>query len=182
MASFARPFNFQDWIERHRPLMKPPVSNRLVFEEPNGLIIQVIGGGNRRVDFHDDPAQEFFYQLQGDMILKVMDRGQMEDILIREGDVFLLPPNVPHSPQRPLPNSVGLVVEGPRLPGQKDGFEWYCFNCGDKIHRVEITLSNIVADLPPLFDAFYANTDQRRCKNCGTVHPGKEPPADWAVL
>lgn len=176
------PFNFKDWIEQNRHLLKPPVANKLVFEEPNGLIIQVIGGGNRRVDFHDDPAQEFFYQLSGDMILKVMDRGKIEDIRIREGDVFLLPPHVAHSPQRPMVGSIGLVVEGARKPGDKDGFEWYCFECGDKVHRVEVTVSNIVDDLPPLFDAFYADTVKRTCPSCGTVHPGREPPPAWAVL
>lgn len=180
--SLSAPFNFNDWIEQNRHLLKPPVANKLVFNEPDGLIIQVIGGGNRRVDFHDDPAQEFFYQLSGDMILKVMDRGKIDDIRIREGDVFLLPPHVPHSPQRPLVGSIGLVVEGPRKPGEKDGFEWYCFECGDKVRRVEVTVNDIVEDLPPLFDAFYADTAKRTCPSCGAIHPGREPPPNWAVL
>lgn len=182
MATFTPPFNFQAWIEKHRALLKPPVSNRLLFDEPSGLVIQVIGGGNRRVDFHDDPAQEFFYQIAGDMILKIMDGGRSEDVRIREGDVFLLPPHVRHSPQRPVPDSIGLVIEGPRLPGQLDGFEWYCFNCAALVHRVEITLKNIVTDLPPLFDAFYGNEKLRRCPSCGVVHPGREPPLGWVKL
>jgi len=180
--SFNAPFNLSRWIEKNRALLRPPVANRLVFDEPGGLIIQVIGGGNRRVDFHDDPAQEFFYQLSGDMILKIRDRGKSEDVLIREGDVFLLPPHVPHSPQRPVAGSIGLVVEGPRSPGAKDGFEWYCFQCESRVHRVEITVNNIVEDLPPLFDAFYGDTSKRRCPGCGALHPGREPPPGWAEL
>jgi 3-hydroxyanthranilate 3,4-dioxygenase len=172
-------FDFKAWIEEHRPLLKPPVANRLVFEDPDGMVIQVIGGGNQRVDFHDDPAQEFFYQLQGDMILKIMDDGVVYDVPIREGDVFLLPPHVRHSPQRPVPDSVGLVVEGQRKPGDRDGFEWYCFECGHLVHRVEITLKSIVQDLPPLFEAFYSDLSERKCPNCGAVHPGREPPPNW---
>lgn len=175
-------FDFKAWIEEHRPLLKPPVANRLVFEDPDGMVIQVIGGGNQRVDFHDDPAQEFFYQLQGDMILKIMEHGVVYDLPIREGDVFLLPPHVRHSPQRPVRDSIGLVVEGQRKPGDLDGFEWYCFECGQLVYRVEITLKSIVQDLPPLFETFYSDRTKRKCPNCAAVHPGREPPPHWVEL
>ena len=144
--------------------------------------VQVVGGPNQRVDFHDDPAEEFFYQLKNDMTLKVIDRGKVENIRIREGDVFLLPPHMRHSPQRPIPGSVGLVVESPRLPGSKDGFEWYCMNCMAKLHRVEIEVKDIVKDLPPLFAAFYADEGKRKCEACGALHPGKEPPPGWSGM
>lgn len=177
-----KPFDFNGWVEEHRPLLRPPVSNRLLFDTPAGMVIQVIGGGNQRVDFHDDPAEEFFFQVEGDMVLKIMDGGVIYDVPIREGEVFLLPPHVRHSPQRPTPNSIGLVVEGARRPGDKDGFEWYCFGCGRLVHRAEITLKDIVKDLPPLFEAFYSDLDRRRCSSCGAIHPGKEPPAGWVDL
>ena len=176
------PFNLAEWLETNRPFMKPPVTNRKLFENQDGMILQMLGGGNQRVDFHDDPAEEFFYQMKGDMLLKVHVDGQIKDIPIREGEVFLLPPHVPHSPQRPDPDSWGLVVEGRRLPGMVDGFEWFCFDCGHKVDRVEIQLNDIVKDLPPLFEAFYSDAERRTCKNCGSVHPGKEPPAGWASL
>ena len=175
------PFNFARWIEENRELLKPPVGNRQLFPGSQ-MVVQVVGGPNRRVDFHDDPAEEFFYQLTGDMVLKVHDRGKIEDVRIREGDVFLLPPHVRHSPQRPVPGSVGLVVEGARRPGDKDGFEWFCFNCGALVHRVEVELKDIVADLPPLYEAFYASVEARTCRRCGAVHPGKEPPPGWVTL
>ena len=105
-----------------------------------------------------------------------------KDIVIREGDVFLLPPHLRHSPQRPVPGSIGLVVESPRLPGMKDGFEWYCMNCKALVHRIEVPLTDIVKDLPPLYDAFYANEAARTCKACGDVHPGKVPPPGWVTL
>lgn len=177
-----KPFNFQSWIAENQHLLKPPVGNKMLFPENHGMIVQIVGGPNQRVDFHDDPVEEFFYQMKGDMILKVVDRGRIEDIAIPEGDVFLLPPHVRHSPQRPVENSIGLVVESPRVPGMKDGFDWYCFECNALVHRIEIEVKDIVKDLPPLYAAFYADEKARTCKNCGTVHPGKTPPPGWVKM
>ena len=161
-------FNFKDWIQRHQHLLKPPVANRHLFDEHSDMVVMVVGGPNQRVDFHDDPAEEFFYQFAGDMLLKVSENGQIYDIPIREGEVFFLPAHVRHSPQRPVVDSIGLVVEG--------------FDCGQLVHRGEIELKDIVEDLPPLFDAFYEDETHKRCPYCGTIHPGKEPPAGWAVV
>lgn len=177
-----KPFNFKKWIESNRANLKPPVSNKQLFDAETGMIVMIVGGPNTRVDFHDDPVEEFFYQLQGDMVLKIAENGVIHDVPIREGEVFLLPPHVRHSPQRPVPGSVGLVVEGTRRDVDRDGFEWFCFDCGELVHRVEVKLNDIVKDLPPLFTAFYASVEDRTCTKCGTVHPGKEPPANWANL
>lgn len=177
-----KPFSFQNWISEHQHLLKPPVGNKMLFPDNAGMIVQVVGGPNQRVDFHDDPVEEFFYQLKGDMVLKTVDRGQHEDIIIREGDVFLLPPHVRHSPQRPIPGSVGLVVESPRVEGMKDGFEWFCMKCKGLVYRVEVEVKDIVKDLPPLYEAFYADEKARTCKACGEVHPGKTPPPGWVNL
>jgi 3-hydroxyanthranilate 3,4-dioxygenase len=173
-----RAFNFQDWIARNQHLLKPPVGNKKVFEDGD-MTVMVVGGPNQRTDFHDDPVEEFFYQLKGDMVLKVVDGGRFYDVPIREGDVFLLPPHVPHSPQRPQAGSVGLVVEPKRAAEEKDGFNWYCFNCGALVHRVEVKVKHLVKDLPPLYEAFYADAKARACKQCGAVHPGKEVPEGW---
>ena len=180
--AFALPFNLKAWLDENRQFLKPPVSNRMLFDDKSGIIVQIIGGGNRRTDFHVDPAQEFFYQIKGDMILKVHDGAGAKDIRIREGDVFLLPADLPHSPQRPDPDSIGLVIEGAREAGMIDAFEWYCFNCGAKVARVEIELTDIVKDLPPLFEAFYADQEHRTCRQCGELHPGSQPPSNWAKL
>jgi 3-hydroxyanthranilate 3,4-dioxygenase len=181
IGTLRRPFNFARWIDEHSHLLKPPVGNKLVFEDA-GMVVQVVGGPNQRVDFHDDPGEEFFYQLRGDMVLKIAEAGRIDDVPIREGEVFLLPPHLRHSPQRPIAGSVGLVVENARGPSDKDGFEWFCFDCGALLHRVEIALADIVKDLPPLFDAFYADPTARTCRECGSVHPGREPPPGWAVI
>ena len=95
------------------------------------------------------------------------DSGGLDEI------IFLLPPHVPHAPQRPVAGTVGLVIERKRPDGMIDAFQWYCDDCGHIVHRVEVQLQSIVRDLPPLFDAFYASEDLRTCGHCGTVHPGK---------
>ena len=166
-------FNFSDWIDRHAELLKPPVGNQVVFAEARDLIVQVIGGPNARTDYHDDPYEEFFYQLRGNMKLRVLDDGRPRDVPIRQGEILLLPAHVRHSPQRPEPASVGLVVEKVRPSGVQDGFEWYCPRCSALVHRVEVHVKNIVADLPPLFEAFYASTQARTCPKCGHIHPGR---------
>ena len=176
------PFNFQDWIERNKGNLKPPVSNKQLFDEKTGMVVMIVGGPNKRVDFHDDPVEEFFYQLKGNMVLKVCDRGEFYDVPIREGDIFMLPPHVRHSPQRPQVGSIGLVVENKRPAGANDAFEWYCFECGTLVHRVEVALNSIVKDLPPLFEAFYSDEKSRTCPNCGVVHPGKFPPPGWVKV
>ncbi|MDH7795965.1 MULTISPECIES: 3-hydroxyanthranilate 3,4-dioxygenase [unclassified Beijerinckia] len=176
-----RAFNFQKWIDEHQHLLKPPVGNRQVWEDAD-MMVTVVGGPNRRTDYHDDPVEEFFYQLKGDMVLKVFDDGKFYDVPIRQGDIFMLPPHVRHSPQRPQEGSIGLVVENKRPAGVKDAFEWFCFNCGEKVHRVEVLLTSIVRDLPPLFEAFWADEKVRTCPKCGTLHPGRTPPEGWVKI
>ena len=177
-----KPFNFEKWIDNNRDQLKPPVANKQLFDQETNMVVMIVGGPNTRVDFHDDPVEEFFYQLQGEMVLKIAEEGKVYDVTIGEGEVFMLPPHVRHSPQRPVPGSIGLVVEGNRAENDKDGFEWYCFECGSKVHRVEVKLNDIVKDLPPLFNAFYQSETDRTCNRCGAMHPGKDPPEGWVTL
>ncbi len=174
-------FNLSHWIEEHRHLLKPPVGNQQIWEDAD-LIVTVVGGPNRRTDFHDDPVEEFFYQIKGNAVIKIIENRNFYDVQLREGDIFLLPRHVRHSPQRPEEGSLCLVIEPKRQPSQIDGFEWYCFGCGVLIHRVELALKSIVEDLPPLYEAFYADTAKRTCPNCGAIHPGRTPPAGWVAL
>ncbi|PLX36421.1 MAG: 3-hydroxyanthranilate 3,4-dioxygenase [Hyphomicrobiales bacterium] len=178
-------FNFQKWVEDNADQLKPPVGNKLLHED-TGMIVMVVGGPNTRVDFHDDPVEEWFFQVKGDMMLKIADGGKIYDVPVREGEVFMLPPHTIHAPQRPQEGSIGIVVESPRMMGMKEGFEWYCFNCEARVHRVEVSLGGaegIVTALPKIYDAFHEDMDARTCPNCGTVHPGKgKPPEGWVQL
>ena len=173
-ASARRPFNLQRWIDDHRDELVPPVANKQVWREAD-MIVMVVGGGNERNDFHDDPREEFFYQIKGDMNLVIWPEpgAAPHDMWIREGEVYLLPPHLRHSPQRPDPDSIGLVVEYQRELGELDGFEWHCSNCNNLVHRVELQVQHIDRDLPPLFAAFDADLSARTCPHCGTLHPGK---------
>ncbi|MBN8954591.1 MULTISPECIES: 3-hydroxyanthranilate 3,4-dioxygenase [unclassified Rhizobium] len=174
-------FNLQKWIEEHRHLLQPPVGNQQIWKDGN-LMVTIVGGPNRRTDYHDDPSEEFFYQLKGDMVLKLYDGKEFYDVPIREGDVFLLPAHIRHSPQRPQEGSIGLVIEAVREEGALDAVEWYCFECTTLVHRAEVDLESIVDDLPPLYAKFYADEKLRTCPKCGTVHPGKTPPEGWVKL
>jgi 3-hydroxyanthranilate 3,4-dioxygenase len=162
-----RAFNFRQWIDTNRALLKPPVGNKRVFRDGD-FIIMVVGGPNARKDYHVDPGEEFFYQLEGDMVLKTMQDGRAVDVPIRAGEVLLIPPLLPHSPQRPA-NSVGLVIERARRAGELDGFQWYCERCGHRLYEEFFQLTDIEKQLAPVFERFYASLTQRTCERCGTI-------------
>jgi 3-hydroxyanthranilate 3,4-dioxygenase len=168
----ARPFNLNKWIEEHRHLLKPPVGNQQVWEDAD-FIVMIVGGPNSRKDYHYNEGEEFYYQLEGDIVVKIIEDGKPADVHIKEGDVFLLPPRTPHSPQRPA-NTVGMVIERKRTPSEKDGLLWFCENCGHKLYEEYFPLTNIVTQLPPVFEKFYGNPELRTCSKCGAV---MEPPA-----
>ena len=159
------PINFKKWIDDHRDKLKPPVGNQQIWEDRD-FMVTVVGGPNARTDFHIDESEEFFYQLEGDITLRVIEDGQLRDIPIKEGEIFLLPPRVPHSPIRPA-NTVGLVIERKRLPHEQDGLMWLCPQCGEKVYEEYFHLTNLVTQLKPVFDRFYAG--KNKCKKCGTV-------------
>jgi len=171
----APPINLLGWIEENRHLLKPPVGNKMI--ENGDFIIMVVGGPNSRTDFHYDEGPEWFYQLEGEMLLKVQEDGAVRDIPIRAGEIFLLPARVPHSPQR-MPDSVGLVIERKRLEHENDGLMWFCERCNHKLYEEFFKLRNIETDFPPVFDRFYASREHRSCTQCGHLNPA---PARYAM-
>lgn len=161
------PLNFKRWIDENRHLLKPPVGNRQIWEDRE-FMVTVVGGPNARTDYHINEGEEFFYQVEGDIVLRVLQDGKPHDIAIREGDIFLLPPNVPHSPQRPA-NTVGLVIERKRLPHEQDTFLFICETCYAPLFHESFHLTNIVTQLAPVFERYRSNPDNQRCKKCGHV-------------
>jgi 3-hydroxyanthranilate 3,4-dioxygenase len=161
------PFNLQLWIDQNRHLLKPPVGNKLLFHD-SGFIVMAVGGPNSRKDFHHDPGEELFLQLEGDMVLRIVQDGRMTDVPIREGELFLLPPEVPHSPQRPA-GTVGIVVERRRGPEELDGFSWYCEQCGHRLYMERVSVLNIDTELPAIFARFFSSVQHRTCDICGTI-------------
>lgn len=164
-------FNLQQWIDEHRELLQPPVCNQQVFTD-NDFIVMIVGGPNSRDDYHVDEGPEFFFQLEGEMLLRTIQDGGRVDIRIGEGEVLMLPPRVPHSPQR-FADTVGLVVERKRLDHELDGFLWYCDECDNQLYEEYVYIEDIVGQLPPIFDRFYSSAKHRTCERCGTVKPDR---------
>ena len=167
------PVNFPDWLTENQHLLKPPVGNKQLFPTGDDFIVMIVGGPNQRTDFHVDPYEEYFYQVRGNMHVNVMTDDGPRTVHIGEGQMWMLPRLLPHSPQRPEPGSIGLVIERVREEGTLETFQWYCPECGNLVHAVELQVRDIVADLPPVFTAFYADERARTCGKCGTLHPGK---------
>lgn len=165
--SIQRPFNFQKWIDEHRHLLKPPVGNKQVYEDAE-FIVMVVGGPNARKDYHWEEGEEFFYQLEGDITVKIQEDGKAVEVPIREGEIFLLPARVPHSPIRPA-NTVGLVIERKRHEDEKDGLLWFCDECNHKLYEEYFPLHSIEKDFLPVFRKFYASEELRTCDKCGHV-------------
>ncbi|MFM2135118.1 MAG: hypothetical protein RL021_518 [Bacteroidota bacterium] len=170
--SVVKPFSFKKWIDENRHLLKPPVGNQVVFAPQQDFIVMVVGGPNSRKDFHYNETEEFYYQLEGDIVVRIMENGSPVDIPVKEGEIFLLPAKVPHSPQRG-PNTIGLVMEVQRRPGMKDGLMWFCESCNHLLHEEYFDLKDIVSQLATAMEAFYQNKERLTCKKCGHV---MEPP------
>jgi len=161
------PHDLKAWIDQNRHLLKPPVGNKMVWKDSEFLVM-VVGGPNRRKDFHVEEGEEFFYQIEGDITVRVMEGGKPRDIPIRQGEIFLLPPRVPHSPQRPA-NTVGMVIERVRKPGELDHLRWYCDGCGGVLHDSSFQLEDLGSQLKPIIENFYADESLRTCGSCGVV-------------
>ena len=170
--SLVMPFNFKQWIDNNRHLLKPPVSNKVVFENSD-FIVMVVGGPNSRKDYHFNESEEFFYQLEGDITVTLQIDGKAVAVPIKEGEIFLLPPSIPHSPSRPA-NTIGLVIERKRREGERDGLMWFCEKCNTKLYDKRFVMTSIEKDFLPTFKEFYTNLDMRTCKKCNHVMEADE--------
>lgn len=165
------PLNLHRWIEDHRHLLKPPVGNKCIVD--GDFIVMIVGGPNARSDYHWEEGPEFFYQIEGEMVLKVQEDGHARDIPIRAGEMLYLPPRVPHSPQR-MPASIGLVIERRRVDGERDGLMWFCERCNHKLYEEFFVLHDIERDFPAVFEHYYRSLEARTCDACGHVHEAPE--------
>ena len=163
------PIDFKKWIDENRHLLKPPVGNQVIYKDTE-FIVMVVGGPNARKDFHYNEGEEFFYQIEGDMQLPIIENGKVRVVDIKEGQIFLLPPKVHHSPQRG-PNTVGLVIERQREKDEMDSCTWFCDkkDCNNELFAAQFHLDDIVDQLPKLMQAFYDDLSLRTCDKCGTV-------------
>lgn len=166
-----RPFNLNQWIEDNRHLLKPPVGNKNMYVESEDYIVMIVAGPNARKDYHYNETEELFYQLEGEINVRIQEDGKAVDVPLKAGDMYLHPAKVPHNPSR-SEGSIGLVIERKRTdPSMKDGLLWFCDNCNTKLHETYFPLDNIEKDFLPRFKEFYGSKDLRTCKNCGTEMP-----------
>ncbi len=171
MSDLFEPFNFKNWIDENRHLLKPPVGNKVIWKN-RGFIVMVVGGPNDRTDFHVNAGEEFFYQIEGGMTLKIITpSGKIQNLRINEGDIYLLPANTPHSPQREAA-TVGLVIERQRLEHEKDGLQWYCEKCEHKLYEEFFKLIDIETQFPEVFERYY-KSPHTKCNSCGHVNGRK---------
>lgn len=168
------PFNLQKWIDENRDLLKPPIGNKNLYKEAGDFIVMVVGGPNARKDYHYNESEELFYQIEGDILVKVQVDGKAQDVHIKEGEIFLLPGKIPHSPIRGA-NTVGLVIERVRKGTDMiDGLNWYCEKCNFPLQAYTFPLENIENDFISRFKEFYGSLEMRTCKSCGTVMEADE--------
>jgi 3-hydroxyanthranilate 3,4-dioxygenase len=163
------PINLQQWLEEHRHVLKPPVGNKVIWQDQD-FICMLVGGPNARDDFHVEAGPEFFYQLEGEMVLRLMQDGRPHDVQIKAGQIYLLAPHIPHSPQRSA-GGVGLVIERKRLPHEQDSLQWYCQACHHLIYQERFHLVNIETQFAAVFARFYGSVVHRSCTACGALHP-----------
>lgn len=163
------PFNLFQWIEDNRDLLKPPVGNKKLYIDNEDFIVMLVGGPNARKDYHYNESEELFFQLEGNITVKIQENGEAKEVEIKEGEMFLLPPKVPHNPIRGA-NTVGLVIERIRKGTDlTDGLMWFCDKCNHPLKSYRFKLDNIEKDFLPRFKEFYGSEKDRTCDNCGHI-------------
>ena len=80
LSSVQLPINLNKWIEENDHLFKPPVSNRYLYDGRD-FFVMVIKGPNARNDFHQVDSEEYFYQLKGDIKVRIREGDRIVDHL-----------------------------------------------------------------------------------------------------
>ncbi|XP_056105283.1 3-hydroxyanthranilate 3,4-dioxygenase [Rhinichthys klamathensis goyatoka] len=164
--------NIDKWIAENESSFSPPVCNKLMFFYQ--LNIMYVGGPNVRKDYHIEEGEELFYQVRGDMVLKVIENGKHKEVHIREGEMFLLPARIPHSPQRQA-NTVGLVVERRRLRSETDGLRYFVVNSTDVLFERWFYCQNLGTQLVPIIKEFM-DSKQHKTGKPDPAEPTKPAP------
>jgi 3-hydroxyanthranilate 3,4-dioxygenase len=162
------PIHLASWVAENRDVLKPPVGNKMIWNDGE-FKVMVVGGPNIRKDFHVNLGEEFFLQIHGDITLRIIEDGQPKDVPIKEGEIFLLPGGVPHSPQRPE-GTVGMVIERDRKPEELDALRWYCDACGAKVYEETFHCVDLGKQLKPVIERYMGDESLRTCGACGHVN------------
>ena len=172
----ARSQNIWKIIEDNKELLKPPVNNKALWEDSQFLVM-LLGGANARREFHVSPSDEIFYQVKGSCYVEIInDENKREVIEVKEGEMFVLPGNVPHSPHR-VADTYGIVIEYKRKQGELEDLVWLCDECDHELHRATLQVTNIGKQIAEGIAHFNATEELRTCDNCGHVMP--ETVEEW---
>ncbi|GMT08992.1 hypothetical protein PFISCL1PPCAC_289 [Pristionchus fissidentatus] len=150
----AEVINVDKWISENKKDFVPPVCNKCMYSDQ--LKMFFVGGPNQRRDYHLEEGEEVFYQLKGSMCLKVIEKGVKKDVVIKEGEIFVLPSRVEHSPQR-FENTIGAVVERTRAEDEFDCVRYFLDDTTTRQFERWFHINDVVIDLPPLIRAFHAS-------------------------
>jgi 3-hydroxyanthranilate 3,4-dioxygenase len=168
------PFSSTDlkaWIEANRHLFDPPYRTNRVLAHHQDFIVMILRGPNARMDFHIEPGEEFFYQVEGDIELHLKPENEGRQVVrIRAGEIFLCPAGVAHSPRRGE-GTWGLVIERKRKPDESEAFAWFCEACDEKMLSQVVSQGDIAAQVSKIYEAFNADPALRTCKTCGYTFP-----------
>ena len=163
-GSVMSPANLMAWAKEHEADFQPPVGNKYLYSGTD-FFVMVIGGPNARNDFHKTNSEEFFYQIKGDIVVKTYENGRIVDHVLREGDTFFIPPNVPHAPCRPA-GTLGMVVERRRPEGEIEHQLFYCEHCNSLVHDQAFDCKDIVQHFRQAMEEFWANEELSTCPKC----------------
>jgi 3-hydroxyanthranilate 3,4-dioxygenase len=164
-------YHLKRWVEENKNLFSPPFKTNRLLVHQKDFLVMILRGPNVRLDFHIEPGDEFFYQIEGDIELHLKPPGQRREIVtIRQGEIFLCPGGVPHSPRRGEDTS-GLVIERKRKENETEEFVWFCEKCDATVLSRTVTQGDIGQQVTRIYGHFNADPSLRTCKSCGFVFP-----------
>jgi len=168
---FLSTIDLKRWVKENAAYFNPPFRTNKLLIAHKDFLVMVLRGPNTRLDFHIDPGDEFFYQVEGDMELVLKPEGERRRIVtIKEGEIFVCPGGLPHSPRR-FENTWGLVIERKRRPNEKEEFVWFCEQCDECVLSRPVDQKDIPAQVSTVYGEFNADPNLRTCKACGFVFP-----------
>jgi len=168
---FLSTFNLKRWVAENQSYFNPPFRTNKLLAHHKDFLVMVLRGPNTRLDFHIEPGDEFFYQVEGDMELHLKPEGERRQVVqIKEGEIFVCPGGLPHSPRR-FDNTWGLVIERKRRLGEKEEFAWFCEKCDELVLSRIMDPDNIPAQVSQVYQEFNDNEQLRTCRACGYVFP-----------
>lgn len=173
------PINIMKWVEENKDQLRPPVGNKYLYDG-EGFFVMVIGGPNARNDFHVTNSEEYFYQVKGDIVVRIAEGDRIRDIPVREGETFFIPGGVPHSPTRP-PGTIGVVVELRRPEGETEHQQFYCAKCDKLVYDKEFDCADIVKHFAASMEEFWSTPELNKCPNCGHQN-GKPTPVKEIIF